>query len=44
MPDKARDLQQRLHAWRREVGAQMPTSNPDFDPSRPQHTPAPKKS
>jgi len=30
-PDKAADLTQKLHAWRESVGAQMPTSNPDFD-------------
>jgi arylsulfatase A-like enzyme len=43
MPEKARELQQRLHAWRQEVGAQMPTPNPNYDPTQPQHTPPAKK-
>jgi arylsulfatase A-like enzyme len=30
-PSRADALQKRLHAWRAEVGAQMPTSNPDYD-------------
>jgi len=34
MPKKARELQQRLAAWLRSVNAQMPTSNPAFDPAR----------
>ncbi len=42
MPQKARQLQQRLAAWRKEVGAQMPTPNPVHDPARPQHEPAAK--
>jgi arylsulfatase A-like enzyme len=29
MPEKAKDLRNRLHAWRASVGAQMPTINPD---------------
>jgi arylsulfatase A len=40
MADKARELHSRLSAWRREVGAQMPTPNPAYDPAKPQHTPA----
>lgn len=31
--EKARALRQKLHAWRQQVGAQMPTPNPDYDPS-----------
>jgi arylsulfatase A-like enzyme len=31
MPDKAGDLRIKLAAWRKEVGAQMPTPNPNFD-------------
>jgi len=27
-------LKRKLAAWRREVGAQMPTPNPDYDPAR----------
>lgn len=42
-PDLARRLRERLHAWRREVGAQMPTPNPKHDPARPEYTPPPKK-
>lgn len=32
MPEKARELQKKLHGWRESVGAQMPTPNPDADP------------
>jgi arylsulfatase A len=39
MPEKVNELRNRLHAWRKEVGAQMPTPNPNHDPSRPEHTP-----
>ncbi len=39
MPDKVNHLRERLHAWRKEVGAQMPTKNPAYDSSRPEHTP-----
>jgi arylsulfatase A-like enzyme len=38
-PKRADDLRQRLHAWRKEVGAQMPTPNPNHDPARPDYTP-----
>ena len=31
---KARELEQKLAAWRRSVNAEMPTPNPDFDPAR----------
>lgn len=34
MPQKAAQLQQNLAAWRKRVGAKMPTPNPDFDPAR----------
>ncbi len=30
MPDKVDELRQRLHAWRTEVDAAMPTPNPKF--------------
>jgi len=43
MPDKARELQARLHAWREQVRAQMPTPNPAYDPSKPQHVPPQRK-
>jgi S-adenosylmethionine synthetase len=32
--DKAEELRQRLHQWREEVGAAMPTPNPDFKGKR----------
>ena len=34
MPDKARELQQELAAWRASVGAAMPKPNPNHDPAR----------
>ena len=34
MPDKVDELRKRLHDWRVEVGAQMPTRNPKHDPSK----------
>jgi len=33
-PSRTRRLQRALHEWRSRVGAQMPTSNPDYDPAR----------
>lgn len=33
-PAKANELRQMLGNWRRSVNAQMPVSNPDFDPAR----------
>jgi arylsulfatase A-like enzyme len=36
MPDKVEELRKRLHAWREEIGAQMPTRNPKHDPSKPE--------
>ncbi|MES2694886.1 MAG: sulfatase [Verrucomicrobiota bacterium] len=38
-PKKTTELRDRLHAWRKEVGAQMPTPNPKYDPARPEYTP-----
>jgi arylsulfatase A len=41
MPDKVKELRDRLHSWRTDVGAQMPTKNPNYDSSKPEHaTPA----
>ncbi len=40
MPAKVEEMRARLHAWRKEVGAQMPASNPNYDPSKPEHDPA----
>jgi len=34
-PAKAAELRDKLHAWRESVGAQMPTPNPNYDPSKP---------
>ena len=34
MPQRAQELQHALAEWRRSVGAEMPTPNPDFDPAR----------
>jgi arylsulfatase A-like enzyme len=42
MPKKVKELRDRLHEWRKEVGAQMPTRNPNYDPTRPEHTPKKK--
>ncbi|MBX7206670.1 MAG: sulfatase [Verrucomicrobiaceae bacterium] len=30
MPDKAKELRDKLHVWRESVGAALPTPNPDF--------------
>jgi arylsulfatase A-like enzyme len=32
-PAKAKELTDMLHAWRKSVNANMPTPNPDYDPS-----------
>jgi arylsulfatase A len=42
-PQKTDELRKRLHAWRKEVGAQMPTPNSNHDPARPEYTPPPAK-
>jgi len=39
MPEKVRELRDRLHAWRVQVGAQMPTPNPAYDSTKPQFDP-----
>jgi hypothetical protein len=33
-PDKRDELQAKLNAWRKEVGAQLPTPNPQADAAR----------
>lgn len=38
-PAKAAELRARLTAWQKDVGAQMPTPNPHYDPARPEYTP-----
>ena len=35
MPEKAAALRQKLHDWRKSVGAQLPTPNPGYDPNAP---------
>ncbi len=40
---KVEELRTRLHAWRKEVGAQMPSPNPNYNPARPEYTPPPAK-
>ncbi|MEO8498902.1 MAG: hypothetical protein ABI614_27890, partial [Planctomycetota bacterium] len=34
MPARASELRAKLHAWREQVSAQMPTPNPNYDPAR----------
>ena len=34
MPEKAKELRAELAAWRKAVGAQMPTKNPKYDPKK----------
>lgn len=43
MPSKVDELRARLHVWRQEVGAQMPTPNPQYDPSKPEYSPPPSQ-
>lgn len=43
MPKKAAALRARLHDWRKEIGAQMPVPNPDYDRTRPEHVTPPAK-
>lgn len=33
-PEKAKELTDRLRAWRKSIGAQLPTPNPNYDPNR----------
>jgi arylsulfatase A-like enzyme len=42
-PAKTEELRKKLHAWRAEVGAQMPTPNPNHNPAKPEYTPPPGK-
>jgi arylsulfatase A-like enzyme len=34
MPEAVAELRARLHTWRQEVGARMPSPNPDWEPER----------
>jgi hypothetical protein len=38
-PERVTALRKELHGWRAAVGAQMPTANPNYDPTKPEHTP-----
>ena len=42
-PGKTKSLHEKLIAWRKEVGALMPTPNPNFDPNAPPAADPPKK-
>jgi arylsulfatase A-like enzyme len=42
-PNRVTTMRDALHAWRESVGAQMPTPNPNYDPTKPEHTPPAKK-
>jgi arylsulfatase A-like enzyme len=42
-PDRVTRLQSELHAWQKEVGAQFPTSNPNYDPAKPSGRAAERK-
>ncbi|MFP6601715.1 MAG: sulfatase, partial [Pirellulaceae bacterium] len=33
-PERAQQLRAQLQRWRRDVGAQLPTPNPNYDPQR----------
>jgi arylsulfatase A-like enzyme len=41
-PERAKNMRDALQAWRKSVGAQMPTPNPNYDPTKLEHTPPPK--
>ncbi len=38
-PERTNSLRNRLHAWQKSVDAQMAYPNPNYDPSKPEHTP-----
>jgi arylsulfatase A-like enzyme len=38
LAEKARQMQQELHAWLKSVDAQMPEKNPAYDPAKPEDT------
>ena len=41
LPEQSEALRTRLHQWQQAIGAQMPTANPLYDPSKPEYTPPP---
>lgn len=42
-PNLVKSLRDQLHRWREDVQAQMATRNPAYDPTKPEHIPAPPK-
>jgi arylsulfatase A-like enzyme len=38
-PARVQVMRRALDEWRKAVGAQMPTPNPNYDPSKPEHAP-----
>lgn len=40
-PERVKTLKAQLHAWLKQVDAQMPTVNPDYDPAKIRKAPAP---
>lgn len=43
LPARVDELRRRLHEWQKEVGAQIPMRNPNYDPSKPEHDPKAQK-
>ena len=42
-PERAAQLTASLHKWQSDVGAQMPTPNPNYDPNKPEYNPTLKR-
>ena len=42
-PDQVKSLHEKLIAWRKDVGAEMPTPNPNFDPNEKPSSALPQK-
>jgi hypothetical protein len=38
-PELVKELRDELNGWLKSVDAQMPTPNPDYDPTKPEHEP-----
>lgn len=43
MPEKTKQLQNLLSSWQKDIGAVMPTPNPNYDADAPFHGPIPRK-
>ena len=39
LPQKSNEMRERLNAWQVDVAAQMPTPNPQYDPSKAEYNP-----